>query len=76
MENEIVIRSAWWFLLPIFFGVVGSAITWAKIRGSNDHELLKWVMIFGIAQTIAIALGGMYAPTESMSMTHMTGALP
>ena len=53
-------RSAWWFLLPIFLGILGSAIAWAKLRESEDHELLKWIMIFGAIQTIAIALSGMY----------------
>ena len=54
-------RSAWWFLLPLFLGILGSAIAWAKIRESEDHELLKWIMIFGAVQTISIALsGGMY----------------
>ena len=51
-------RSAWWFLLPLFLGILGSAIAWAKLRESEDHELLKWIMIFGAVQTIAIALGG------------------
>jgi hypothetical protein len=51
-------RSAWWFLLPVIFGILGSAIAWAKLRESEDHELLKWIMIFGAVQTIALALGG------------------
>jgi len=51
-------RSAWWFLLPLFLGILGSAIAWAKIRESEDHELLKWIMIFGAVQTISISLGG------------------
>ncbi len=51
-------RSAWWFLLPLFLGILGSAIAWAKIRESEDPELLKWIMIFGAVQTISIALGG------------------
>ena len=55
-------RSAWWFLLPIFLGILGSAIAWTKLRDSEDPELLKWIMIFGAVQTIviAIALGGMH----------------
>ena len=57
-------RSAWWFLLPIFLGILGSAIAWAKIRDSEDHELIKWIMIFGAVQTIAVSLGGgMHDPT-------------
>ena len=51
-------RSAWWFLLPVIFGILGSAIAWSKLRDSEDHELLKWIMIFGAVQTIALALGG------------------
>ena len=51
-------RSAWWFLLPLFLGILGSAIAWAKIRESEDHELLKWIMIFGAVQTISVALSG------------------
>jgi len=54
-------RSAWWFLLPLFLGILGSAIAWAKVRDSEDPELLKWIMIFGAVQTISVALsGGMY----------------
>ena len=26
----------------------------------GDHELIKWIMIFGAVQTIAISLGGMH----------------
>ena len=51
-------RSAWWFLLPLVLGILGSAIAWAKIRESEDHELLKWIMIFGAIQTISVALSG------------------
>lgn len=57
-------RSAWWFLLPIFLGIIGSAIAWAKIRDSGDHELLRWIMIFGAVQTIVIAFGGVVFDTE------------
>ena len=51
-------RSAWWFLLPLILGILGSAIAWAKIRESEDPELLKWIMIFGAVQTISVALSG------------------
>ncbi len=67
-------RSAWWFLLPIFLGILGSAIAWAKLRESEDHELLKWIMIFGAVQTIAIALVGMHNSlgwTDNMMAFHM-----
>lgn len=67
-------RSAWWFLLPIFLGILGSAIAWAKLRESEDHELLKWIMIFGAVQTISIALGGMHNTLgwpDNMMAFHM-----
>lgn len=57
-------RSAWWFLLPILFGIAGSAIAWAKLRG-DDTELLKWIMIFGAAQTVAISIGGISSMVPS-----------
>jgi len=56
-------RSAWWFLLPLILGILGSAIAWAKIRDSEDPELVKWIMIFGAVQTIAIALSGIHDPS-------------
>ena len=56
--SKIMKRSAWWFLLPLVLGILGSAIAWAKIRESEDHELLKWIMIFGAIQTISVALSG------------------
>ena len=67
-------RSAWWFLLPIFLGILGSAIAWTKLRDSEDPELLKWIMIFGAVQTIviAIALGGMH---NSLGMGGMHNSL-
>ena len=68
-------RSAWWFLLPIFLGILGSAIAWAKLRESEDHELLKWIMIFGAVQTIVIdiALGGMHNSLGMVGMHNSTG---
>lgn len=53
-------RSAWWFLLPLIFGMLGSAIAWAKIRESEDHELMKWIMIFGAVQTITLVISGFH----------------
>ncbi len=49
-------RSAWWFVLPIAFGILGSAIAWSKIR-HDDPELVKWIMIFGAVKSVCDAVG-------------------
>jgi len=65
-------RSAWWFLLPIFLGILGSAIAWAKLRDSEDPELLKWIMIFGAVQTISLSLhGGLFGQMDLGNMWNM-----
>ena len=52
-------KSAWWFLLPLIGGILGSAIAWSQIRSSEDKELLQWIMIFGAVQTISISITGL-----------------
>ncbi len=34
------IRSKWWYLLPIFLGVIGGVIAWVALK-SNDRKLAK-----------------------------------
>ncbi len=44
-------RSAWWFLLPVFLGVIGAALAWSAIR-RDDPVMLKWIMIVGAVDTV------------------------
>lgn len=52
-------KSAWWFLLPLVLGIVGSAIAWSKLSDEEDKEMLKWIMIFGSVQTVALAISSL-----------------
>ncbi len=44
-------RSNWWFLLPIFLGVVGGLISYFVIR-SDDPDKAKNNLYLGIALTV------------------------
>ena len=48
-------RSAWWFLLPLVLGVLGSAIAYSQIR-KDDPDMVKWIWVTGAVMTIALAL--------------------
>jgi hypothetical protein len=41
------IRSKWWYLLPIFLGVIGGTIAWISLK-SYDRKLAKNCLILGI----------------------------
>ncbi|MDX1440946.1 MAG: hypothetical protein R3237_00620 [Nitrosopumilaceae archaeon] len=40
-------RSKWWYLLPIFMGVIGGLITWFALK-NDDRKLAKNCLILGI----------------------------
>jgi hypothetical protein len=41
------IKSNWWYLLPIFLGVIGGIIAWVALK-SHDGKLAKNSLILGI----------------------------
>ena len=41
------IRSKWWYLLPIFLGVIGGIMTWIFLK-SYDRKLAKICLILGV----------------------------
>lgn len=45
------IRSKWWYLLPIFLGVVGGVIAWVALK-SYDRKLAKNCLILGISLVV------------------------
>jgi 4-amino-4-deoxy-L-arabinose transferase-like glycosyltransferase len=45
------IRSKWWYLLPIFLGVIGGVIAWVAIK-SHDRKLAKNCLILGISLVV------------------------
>ena len=46
-------RSNWWYLLPIFFGVIGGIIAYFALR-KDDREKAKKCMYLGL---ILLAVG-------------------
>ena len=45
--------SAWWYLVPIFFGIIGGIIGYYAIIGRNKH-MAKSLLIVGIVVTVII----------------------
>jgi len=41
------IKSNWWYLLPLFLGVIGGIIAWASLK-SHDGKLAKNSLILGV----------------------------
>jgi len=41
------IKSNWWYLLPIFLGVIGGIIAWVALK-SHDGKLAKNSLILGV----------------------------
>jgi hypothetical protein len=40
-------KSKWWYLLPIFLGVIGGVIAWVALK-SYDRKLAKNCLILGV----------------------------
>jgi len=64
--------SAAWYLLPIFFSVIGGIISWACIRDRDPH-MAKNNLILGILLTVipiiigvVLALGMMAIPYSGL----------
>ena len=62
-ENK---RSNWWYLLPIFLGIIGGIIAYFALR-KDDHEKAKKCMylsliLLAVGILLEISLAG-FAPT-------------
>ena len=52
-------RSNWWYLLPIFFGIIGGLISYFAIK--NDDQLkAKYCLCVGLLLSISV-IGGIIA---------------
>ena len=63
------IRSKWWYLLPIFLGLIGGVIAWFALK-SNDRRLAKTCLLLGIVLVLVEALGlvGMVLYSENLNL--------
>ena len=49
-------RSRWWYLLPVFMGVVGGLIAWYALK-NDDKKLAKNCLVVGsVLTTLKIGL--------------------
>ena len=55
-------RSNWWFMLPIFIGLIGGIIAYFVLRGDDPKKakncLYLGLILFGIGTAINLAILG------------------
>ena len=63
------IKSNWWYLLPIFLGVIGSIIAWAALK-SHDDKLAKNSLILGVILNVIgmIIFTGVVIPSDNFNL--------
>jgi uncharacterized membrane protein len=61
-------RSNWWYLLPIFFGIIGGVIAYFVLR-NDDREKAKKCLYLGL---ILLAVG-ILLETFLAGFTNVTG---
>jgi hypothetical protein len=49
--------SAWWYLLPLFFGILGGIIAYVYVK-DGDSEMAKDLFLVGVIPTIIIIIFG------------------
>jgi len=68
------IRSRWWYLVPIFFGLIGGIIAYFAIRRDDPQKAKKclWVGIIltvvNIVVNISLASTGIYEQNYSVNV--------
>jgi len=68
------IRSRWWYLVPIFFGLIGGIIAYFAIRKDDPQKAKKclWVGIIltaiNIIVNISLASTGIYEQEYSVNV--------
>jgi len=68
------IRSRWWYLVPIFFGLIGGIIAYFAIRRDDPQKAKKclWVGIIltaiNIIVNISLASTGIYEQEYSVNV--------
>ena len=70
--QPIKYRSKWWYLLPIFIGIIGGLITWFALK-NDDSKLAKNCLILGIVlDSIQIIFLVLLLVSDNLSLiTHL-----
>ena len=63
------IKSNWWYLLPIFLGVIGGIIAWVALK-SHDGKLAKNSLILGVILNVIgmIIFTGIVMPSDNFNL--------
>ena len=63
------IKSNWWYLLPIFLGVIGGIIAWVALK-SHDGKLAKNSLILGVILNVIgmIIFTGIVIPSDNFNL--------
>ncbi len=63
------IKSNWWYLLPIFLGVIGGIIAWVALK-SHDGKLAKNSLILGVILNVIgmIIFTGVVMPSDNFNL--------
>ena len=68
-------RSKWWYLLPIFIGIVGGLVTWFALK-NDDRKLAKNCLILGITlDSIEIVFLVSLLLSDNLSLITQLGPL-
>jgi hypothetical protein len=71
------IRSRYWYLLPIFLGVIGGVVSWAALK-SNDRKLAKNCLVLGVILVVfeIIILVGLLLPSDNLNLVTEFKTIP
>jgi uncharacterized membrane protein YeaQ/YmgE (transglycosylase-associated protein family) len=63
------IKSKWWYLLPIFLGVIGGIIAWVTLK-SFDRKMAKNCLILGVILDVIgiMILVGLVLPSDNFNL--------
>lgn len=63
------LRSRWWYLVPIFAGVIGGVIAWFALK-NDDRKLAKNCLILGIALDVVelLIIVGLLSSYENFNL--------
>lgn len=69
MQVETRKPSRKWYLLPIFFTLIGGLVMWGKLR-NRDSRMAKNGLILGIIEPVVLFVGSVFV---AVAIDHING---
>jgi H+/Cl- antiporter ClcA len=71
------ISSRWWYLFPIFLGVIGGIVSWVVLK-SHDRKLAKNCLVLGVIFVILeiMILVGLLLPSDNLNLVTEFETVP